>query len=56
MIFNRKIRNGLHIFESEESDKFSLVHINERYRFRIKNPKGGKRQSFHNVVSGRKMC
>ena len=40
MIFNRKIRNGLHIFESEESDKFSLVHINERYRFRIKNPQG----------------
>lgn len=37
MDFNRKIRNGLYIYESEETDKFSLIFIDGRYRFRIKN-------------------
>lgn len=37
MNFNLKNRNGLHIFESEETDRISLIYINNRYRFRIKD-------------------
>lgn len=38
MGFNRKLKNGFHIFESEEFDNISLIFIDGRYRFRIKDP------------------
>lgn len=40
MNFTKKNKNGLQIFESEESDRLSLIYINGRYQFRIKNCDG----------------
>lgn len=37
MGFYRKLKNGFYIFESEEISNISLIFINGRYRFRIKD-------------------